>query len=66
MKNQGNQFEKMQVNVHKPLTDLRKESFEDTTRNENRQSGSKKLSARLQSFLENLDMSFRRIDAGLM
>lgn len=66
MKNQRKQFGREQVITNKSQSSSRNESYGDSNQQVNEQFNSKKLSVRLKSFLENLDMSFRRIDAGLM
>jgi hypothetical protein len=66
MKNQGNQFEKEQTIVNATSASLLQESFNDSNLQSTQQPKNKNLSDRLKNFLENLDMSFRRIDAGLM
>jgi len=66
MKNQRKQFGKEQMIVSKSQNSSKNESYGDSNQQANEQLNSKKLSVRLKSFLENLDMSFRRIDAGLM
>jgi hypothetical protein len=66
MKNQGNQFEKEQTIVNANSASLLQESLNDSNLQSREQPKNKNLSDRLKNFLENLDMSFRRIDAGLM
>jgi hypothetical protein len=66
MKNQGNQFEKEQTIVNATSASLLQESLNDSNLQSTQQPKNKNLSDRLKNFLENLDMSFRRIDAGLM
>jgi hypothetical protein len=66
MKNQGNQFEKELTIVNATSASLLQESLNDSNLQSREQPKNKNLSDRLKNFLENLDMSFRRIDAGLM
>jgi hypothetical protein len=65
MKNQGNQIAKEQVNNTTTVIGLQKESLTENSQTTNGVH-SRNLSKRLKSFIDHLDMSFRRIDSGLM
>lgn len=65
MKNQGNQSATKQLNNTTTVIGLQKESTTENNQLANSVQ-SRNLSARLKNFIDHLDMSFRRIDAGLM